>query len=145
MPLKSRPNLGAARSCLEVCHCIGNSTAAIPSGPVANAIPRRAGGRFLGVILRAARRPQPNCILLVTGPNMDPKTGPEKGAEKWCAGLILFGNVSRGIASCLLSDLRHFDRLPHCQRSYFHSHSLPKPNHTHLRRGRPRQIVATLI
>ncbi len=117
MLLKSRPNLGAAKSCLEVCHCIGNSTAAIQSGPVTNAIPRRAGGRFWGVILGAARRPQPTCTLLATGPNMGPETGPEKGAEKWCAGLICFENVSRGIASRLLSDLRHFDRLPHCQRS----------------------------
>jgi hypothetical protein len=84
---------------------------------VTNAIPRRAGGRFLGVILGSARRPQLTCRLLVTGRNMGPETGPEKGAEKWCAGLICFENVSRGIASCLPSDLRHFDRLPHCQRS----------------------------
>ena len=81
MPLKSRPNLGAARSCLEVCHCVGNSTAAIPFGPVTNAIPRRAGGRFLGVILGAARRPQPKCIVIVTDPNMGAKTGPEKGPQ----------------------------------------------------------------
>jgi hypothetical protein len=117
MPLKSRPNLGAARSCLEVCHCIGNSTAAIPSGPVTNAIPRRAGGRFLGVIFGSATRPQLTCRLLVTGRNIGPETGPEKGAETWCAGLLFFENVSRGIASCLPFDLRHFDRLPHCQRS----------------------------
>jgi hypothetical protein len=117
MPLKSRPNLGAAMTCLEVCHCIGNSTVASPSGPVTNAIPRRSGGRFCGAILGAARRPQPTCSLLVTGPNTGPENGPEKGAEKWCGGLIFSENFPRGIASCLPSDLRQFDRLPHCQRS----------------------------
>ena len=117
MPLKSRPNLGAAKSCLEVCHCIGNSTVAIPSGPVTNAILRRSGGRFCGVIFGAARRPQLSSSLLVTGPNSGPESGPEMGAEKWCAGLIFSEKLSRGIASCLLSNLHHFDRLPHCQRS----------------------------
>jgi hypothetical protein len=117
MLLKSRPNLGAAMTCLEVCHCIGNSTVAIPSGPVTNAIPRRSGGRFCGAIFGAARRPQLSSNLLVTDPNSGPETGPEIGAEKWFAGLIFSEKLSRGIASCLPSDLHHFDRLPHCQRS----------------------------
>jgi hypothetical protein len=114
MLLKSRPNLGAAMTCLEVCHCIGNSTVAIPSGPVTNAIPRRSGGHFCGAIFGAARRPHLSSNLLVTGPNSGPETGPEMGAEKWCAGSIFSEKLSRGIASGLPSNLHHFDRLPHC-------------------------------
>ena len=60
-------------------------------------------------------------------------------------GVFFLRNVPRGLASGLVSDLGHFDRLPHCKRSQFHTHSLPQPNHIHFRRGRPAQSLATQV
>ena len=84
MLLKSRPNLGAAMTCLEVCHCIGNSTVAIPSGPVTNAIPRRSGGRFAGPFSGPPGGPTLVVIYLsraqIRVQKPDPKWVPKNGA-----------------------------------------------------------------
>jgi hypothetical protein len=62
---------------------------------VANAIPRRPGGRFWGANFGAARRPLFTYTLLVAGPKKVPDCGPKKGAEKWCTRLIFSRNYLR--------------------------------------------------